>query len=596
VAESAIRSSLGAKPPERAAALRTKRTLRRTLVWIMLATLFGVALPTLSVVAWMNYSAAQVNLEWTRRQIREGLIAKGSVLVDNHAIALRSLVVDNAFADVSSVVSSAVTQDEDVVYGLFLSAEQVPWVFVAPGVDGIRQTEPNAWKILKIDAASLEARTRQIRQLERFGQAIYEFSMPVLDPEGREPLGTIRYGLSMRRTERALAEARARAEHDLLRTLELLSAIVVAALFLGIAIVVRQSRRITQPLLNLTDVARTIAAGDREVRADVHSGDEIEVLGGAFNQMVSDLNASYGSLREATHELKVMNETLETQVAERTQELSRALDEIWSEMDLARKVQTVLLPQKTELPDYQIAALMRPADAVGGDYYDLIRAPASDWLLIGDVSGHGVTAGLTMMIVQTAVHSVILAGGSDADALSPSRLLSRVNTAVQRNLHAINPDQYMTMVALQLEPGTVTYAGLHDYILVYRGRSRSVERLETRGVWLGVLDDVSAELENDRFDLEQGDVFLLYTDGLTEAVVEPPRTRLGPDRLQARFHELAAQTSDVAAILSGIMDLVKDRPIADDVTAMVVRYAPREARMPAIGAASGVRDFQAGVG
>jgi serine phosphatase RsbU (regulator of sigma subunit) len=558
-----------------------KRSLRRTLTWLMLAMLVGVAAPTLTAVAWMNYTTSQANLTWTRQQIRDGLVAKGSVLVSNHAIALRGLVSDNAFADVTGIVRGAVAEDPDLVYGLFLSNESVPWVFVAPGVNADAAPDPNAWKILKIDEASLTKKERQIRHLDLFGQEIFEFAMPVVDAESGDLLGTIRYGISAKRTEASIAEARTRSKRDLVRTLQLLAGIVLVAMVVGAVVAVRQSRRITEPLLKLTGVARTIAAGDRDVRADIRSGDEIELLGGAFNQMVGDLNDSYRGLHEAKEQLQRMNETLESQVVERTEALTQALTEVWSEMDLARKVQTVLLPQRTELRDYEIAAAMMPADVVGGDYFDLIHAPQADWLLIGDVSGHGVTAGLGMMMVQTAVRSLVIGAATDAAQPSPSELLARVNRAVRTNLTAVSPDQYMTISALRIQGPNVVYSGMHESILIYRAATGVVERLQTQGMWLGLMEDISSELRDDTFRLNEGDLCLLYTDGLTETVIGENRRRLGVEQLMAHFGELAAQTNDVKTILGKITDLVKDGKIQDDITAMIVRYAPQSAQAAA---------------
>jgi serine phosphatase RsbU (regulator of sigma subunit) len=562
-------------------ARRKRRSLRRTLTWVMLAMLVGVAIPTLAAVAWMNYTTSQSNLDLTRKQIRESLIAKGSILAANHALALRPLVADNAFADVEAIVRGAVAEDPDLVYGLFLSAELVPWVFVAPGVAADAPPDSEAWKALRIDPASLVKKDRQIRNLELFGQELYEFSMPVFDADRQKLLGTIRYGISVRRTEAAAREARVRSKRDLARTLLLLGGIVAVAMLIGAFVAVRQSRRITEPLLKLTGVARTIASGDRDVRAEIRSGDEIEVLGGAFNQMVGDLNDSYRGLHEATEKLQRMNETLESQVVERTEALTKALAEVWSEMDLARKVQTVLLPQKTELRDYQIAASMMPADVVGGDYFDLIRSARADWLLIGDVSGHGVTAGLGMMMVQTSVRSLVLGGDADAVPPMPSELLTRVNRAVRPNLQAVNPDQYMTISALRIEGSRITYSGMHESILVYRAATRTVERLRTQGMWLGLMEDISQELRDDTFSLAEGDVCLLYTDGLTETVVEAPKHRLGIDSLMRHFQEHASRTTDVNDILGAIIALVKNCTVKDDVTAMVVRYAPERARAAA---------------
>ncbi|MCP4135249.1 MAG: AAA family ATPase, partial [bacterium] len=77
------------------------------------------------------------------------------------------------------------------------------------------------------------------------------------------------------------------------------------------------------------------------------------------------------------------------------------------EMEIAANIQTGLLPQNPFIKDYEISAYMNPADDVGGDYYDIINAEGRDWIVIGDVSGHGVPAGLIMMMVQTSIHTVL---------------------------------------------------------------------------------------------------------------------------------------------------------------------------------------------
>ena len=281
----------------------------------------------------------------------------------------------------------------------------------------------------------------------------------------------------------------------------------------------------------------------------------------------------YGELRAATDQLRRANDTLEVQVAERTEELRRTLAELWSEMDLARKIQTVLLPSETRFRDYEVSAMMVPASTVGGDYYDIIRTEGSDWVLIGDVSGHGVTAGLTMMMVQTAIRTVVLGGGPEAQ-LTPAQVLSKVNNAVRANLQKVDQDHYMTITGLQLEGPSVRYSGLHQDILVYRAAARAVERIETRGMWIGPVDDIAPMLRDDTLELGDGDIVLLFTDGITEAMVSG--RRLGTDGLASIFHKLAADGQDNGAILRGIMQTMQGAP-QDDVTMMAVRYLPQAA-------------------
>jgi serine phosphatase RsbU (regulator of sigma subunit) len=320
------------------------------------------------------------------------------------------------------------------------------------------------------------------------------------------------------------------------------------------------ARGITRAVFALTSASAHVReTKDFTRRAEKTSNDELGTLTDAFNEMLLTIH------QRDTY--------LEVQVAERTEELRRTVAELWSEMDLARKIQTVLLPQSPSIPGYEIAAIMVPAASVGGDYYDVFRSQGTDWILIGDVSGHGVTAGLTMMIVQTAVRTVIQSAMNGGHTLTPKGVLNQVNAAVRSNLQKINPDQYMTIMALELRDGRVRYSGLHQDVLVFRAASGEVERFETRGLWIGVVDDVSTLLDDDEFQLEPGDLLLLHTDGITETIVG--ERRLGTDGLAAAFQKLAAEMQRPDAVVKGVMGLLGGVTLVDDVTLLAARYASR---------------------
>ena len=157
---------------------------------------------------------------------------------------------------------------------------------------------------------------------------------------------------------------------------------------------------------------------------------------------------------------------------------------------------------------------MAAADEVGGDYYDVINSHGKNWIVIGDVSGHGVPAGLIMMMVQTAIHVTV----SQNPYLSPAELLSIVNETITKNIRMMSDDKYMTITVMAThEDGNFIFSGLHQDILIYRKKSREIEAIETNGIWIGVSENIHNLLEDEVFILEKDDLMLIFTDGIIES-------------------------------------------------------------------------------
>ena len=136
-------------------------------------------------------------------------------------------------------------------------------------------------------------------------------------------------------------------------------------------------------------------------------------------------------------------------------ELKKARDALWSEMELAKRIQTALLPDREKIRGYEIAAAMFPAKEVGGDYYDIIETPKGDkWVTIGDVSGHGVDSGLIMMMAQTSISAMV----GNCSECQPSEVLRRVNHVIKENIARLGSDHYMTMMAIHLNESQI-YSG-----------------------------------------------------------------------------------------------------------------------------------------
>ncbi len=281
------------------------------------------------------------------------------------------------------------------------------------------------------------------------------------------------------------------------------------------------------------------------------------------------------SLRLYNRRLLAAKKRLEQIVAERTRQVRQQKDQLeaankalWGEMHLAKKIQTTLLPEQPKIPGYNITAFMRPADEVGGDYYDVINAKNADWIMIGDVSGHGVPAGLVMMMVQTSVRTAL---EIHRDA-STDKVLAYVNRVISRNIQKLGESKYMTITVFSVQPdGKVFYSGLHQDILIYRADSRQVEQVHSRGMWIGILDDVQEITPVDELQLGPDDVMLLYTDGISEAMNEQEAMFS-----VAQLVELLTEygTASVGEIEERILGAMKGYESDDDITLIVLKRKP----------------------
>ncbi|MDM8552831.1 SpoIIE family protein phosphatase [Desulfobacterales bacterium HSG2] len=281
---------------------------------------------------------------------------------------------------------------------------------------------------------------------------------------------------------------------------------------------------------------------------------------GAF-AMVTDIT----DRRRAEEEVRTLNAELEQRVEERTAELAQAMDALWGEMELAKKIQTALSPEEPELSGYEIAASIEPADKVGGDYYDVISIAGCDWIIIGDVSGHGVPAGLVMMMTQTAIHTVLL----DDPEIQPSRLLSAVNKTIYNNVEKLGESKHITIIALTVgRDGEFFFSGLHEDILIRRAGTGKVEPVETDGMWLGLEPDISQWLSTDTLRLEHGDCMVLFTDGITEA-----RGKNGDLFGDDRLIKIIETSGDKPAsqVHKRVTDTLEQYEKPDDVTLVVVK-------------------------
>lgn len=211
----------------------------------------------------------------------------------------------------------------------------------------------------------------------------------------------------------------------------------------------------------------------------------------------------------------------------------------------------------------------------------LVKAPVvrlfsmgrTNWVVIGDVSGHGVAAGLVMMMVQTAIQ-VILKNTPD---LKPAALLSAINETIYHNIRSLDEDKYMTLTVFAVhENGRIDFSGLHQDIMIYRAAFDDVALIETRGFWIGITRDIRQMVTDDSFHMAVGDTLLIFTDGITEAVSncsgegEISDNRVfGDARLKSVFKTLGHLNPD--NIKDGILQALENYECRDDVTMVILK-------------------------
>lgn len=239
------------------------------------------------------------------------------------------------------------------------------------------------------------------------------------------------------------------------------------------------------------------------------------------------------------------------------------------ELQNAREVQRILLPQKDPVvPGFRISGTNVPARIISGDYYDYLDLGNGKFgIVIADVSGKGLPAGLLMAMCRSALRSV--APGKT----SPSEVLAAVNRQLFPD---IREDMFISMAYAILDPASgrlrVARAG-HDPALLFRRDSGNVELLRSPGLALGVDGGSVFErvTKDQEIELQAGDCVLFHTDGVREAV-DPQDEEFGMERMSEVFRMAAPLGAE--AVLSRMQDELRqftgDGPQMDDITLVAI--------------------------
>jgi serine phosphatase RsbU (regulator of sigma subunit) len=235
------------------------------------------------------------------------------------------------------------------------------------------------------------------------------------------------------------------------------------------------------------------------------------------------------------------------------------------ELEVAREIQLAMLPNGTyRAADIEICGMTRPANTVGGDFYDVL--PMADGrviLTLGDVAGKGSPAALLMALLLAVLRTLV------DEALEPNELMSRLNAQICRHSPA---SRFITLFYAVYEPSTgrLSYVNAGQNPPLVRRRGGSYERLAATGVALGMFDQ-STYSAVETF-LDPGDTLVFYSDGITEAE-DPsgqPFEEAGLENIVATYSSFSAAEIG-SAVLKAVEVHAKAPRFGDDLTILILK-------------------------
>jgi sigma-B regulation protein RsbU (phosphoserine phosphatase) len=251
-----------------------------------------------------------------------------------------------------------------------------------------------------------------------------------------------------------------------------------------------------------------------------------------------------------------------------TDEEKRSLE---YELELAQNVHRALLSHSdVNVPGMELAAISRPAQILGGDYFDILKFQNGCYaLVIADIAGHGVSSSLYMASLQTALRMLI------PGAISPLEVVQKIHDLYSHNIYFAT---FATLFIASYDPihSTLTYinAGHNPPLLLCRSGSGvcSTDWLRPNAAAIGLVEE--PQFEEATVPLHPGDLLILYTDGVTEAADE--QEFFGKERLA----DFAIQSMDlpaeglVQALWGRVVEYTRGSPLADDTTIVAFKKAP----------------------
>ncbi|MEA1981016.1 MAG: SpoIIE family protein phosphatase, partial [candidate division Zixibacteria bacterium] len=327
--------------------------------------------------------------------------------------------------------------------------------------------------------------------------------------------------------------------------------ITILLSIVGIIAIYLLSDYFVKPIAKITHKVKRFTSGELETELPLEGAEEFFEISRAFNQMMTRLNRDQKNI------------------------ISR--EKLAKEIEVASQIQKTLLPgELPDIPNLMVDAFYKSASMVGGDLYDIFKiSPDKYCLTVADVSGKGVPASMVMSMLRTVIR--IFADGDK----SAKKTLVEVNGYLEQN---IPQGMFVTimMVIYNCKKNSINLVSAgHNPLLFYKEETKEVLKINPTGMPLGIPVTIDStfedKLEEITLPLRKGDLFFLFTDGLTEAKNKKDE-EYGMDNLfkfvgeQASgkpYKSVAELTNNISLELDSFSGYMNP---ADDITFIIARY------------------------
>ncbi|MBN1897926.1 MAG: SpoIIE family protein phosphatase [Spirochaetes bacterium] len=419
-------------------------------------------------------------------------------IIERARIIVRTLAKDSKEAiltkdDLTLFTSmETVMQEKGILYAMVLNEKRIP---IAHN-DTKYLTEHKYQMNDPVTKKAFQAGKVLVQDIINRGEAAFDVSAPIPIKKGKMG-GIIRLGLSKEPIKQAVK-----------KTSRQIIMITIVVLFLGVIFTVILTSYIISPIKILMDGVERISEGNLDKAIRIKQKDEFLVLANTFNDMQKAIK-------------KMMKEIAEKEA-------------IKKELQIASSIQKMLIPKRSPaIEGFDLAGFTMPAAEVGGDYFDFFHIDQENYgTIIADVTGHGISSALIMVMVRTIFKTSL------KDIISPPEILSLANRLLAGDILS---DRFVTMIffTLNFKNKTINFSNAgHLPLLWYNAKDNKIHEILDNGFPIGVVE--KPEYKKHKITLKKDDMVIMYTDGFVE-IKNSKEEQFGMER----FKELIVKYKDL---------------------------------------------------